>query len=163
MNIEHLLVTLQNRLGECGWSTEVEDAYPEFAHLVCESGNGPLNVFTRLELVLLLLAESAEDFDLVCIFCADPTRIGTTRQAFGRLLRRDDYAIFRTVCDSLFLPLGWVMGEPGIRTRMKSRTRYRFGSNEPVSPAFEVELTYNCSINAKECGTDYHHSRSGFS
>lgn len=145
MDLRQLLTTLQNALHKTGWLTQVEDDHADLKQLYCEKAYGLLEVFTRLDVLIMTPEFNPAEAASVCIcflFYADPSKV-TDMFSLGRIVRQDDSIAFRSQCGLILNSANIVAGDPAVKvlTRPKHQ-QIKFSEDNHSHPAFMVELDY---------------------
>lgn len=131
-------------LANTGWKVEIEDDYRDFKHFCAFNRKGPLEAFTRLDLLLFALGNDPANVEIRFLFLADPEIVGPNKRPFGKKVRENNFEALRNVCVGLMKNSGIETREEEVEIRPKSLYNYRvdFGRDEITNPAYEVELVY---------------------
>ncbi len=145
MNLSTVFRSVQNALMITGWQPVIEDDYPDLKQLVCENKSGPLEVFTRLDVLIMTPELNPANTAGVCLcflFYADPSEVVDMRK-LGKTIRQDDFQLFQSLCETILNAADIFPANPSINllTRPK-REKIRFRDGNISYPAFLVELDY---------------------
>lgn len=142
LTIDELAEALQVALTNSGWKTFVEDDDPDFKHYPATTEDGPLEAFTRLDLILMTLDNNPSNVEIRFHFYADPQVVGPNKRPFGKRVRENNFRILRSVCDDLLNKAGIKAKQEEIEISTKARFKMKFGRDEYVDPSYTVELVY---------------------
>lgn len=143
LTIDDIGKRLITQLNNSGWKVEIDTDYQaDFKHFRAYNKNGPLKVFTRLDIVLFTLDNSPNNIEIRFIFLADPRLIDSNKRAFGKIVRKNNYEVLRNVCNYLLKGSEIEAKEEETLISPKSRNKDTFGEDKFFTPAYKVELVY---------------------
>ena len=150
-NYNDLFITkISNKILEAlpaaGWSAAIEDDYADLKDYIYSRDDGIAEAFTRMELVVMtpeLEPGNAAGVFIHFLFHADPAKLPEDRQAFGRLLRKDNCRVLRAACEAVLHAASIKFAEPAVNVRYRPKNeRISFDGNAAVNPAYSVEISY---------------------
>ena len=85
---------------------------------------------------------SAEGVETHFLLYADPARLPSDRNAYGRALHKDNCRVLEVVCEDI-LQAAVPFSEPRVNIRYRPKNKLvNFDGKEPVNVAYEVQINY---------------------
>jgi len=141
--IDDIASMLIDKFSEAGWEVAIEDNYVgDFKHIQCACKLGPLEAFTRFDLILMTLNGDPQNVEIRFHFFADPRILGPNKRPFGKKVKVDNFEVLRSVCTTFLQTAGVRAREEETEIAPRSRYKIDFGDGQFMTAAYEVEMVY---------------------
>jgi hypothetical protein len=140
MKIDEVEISLLQHLFHDGWALKLDDDIADdFKSFCAFKKDGPLNAFTRLDVILFSLDNNPEDVAIRFLFQADPDK-----WSIGKQVQANNYETLRLTCEYLLNKSGMNAEERHVNIGGKSTDNRGFDNGRPyhINPAYNVELVY---------------------
>jgi len=145
MKIDKVEIALLQYLFDDGWALKLEEDIAEDFRCFCAfKKDGPLNGFTRVDVILFTLDNNPDDVAVRFLFQADPEREDLTAWSYGKKAQENTCEALRRTCESLLNKSGMNTEKRLVTIGTKSSENIGVENATPlrINSAHHVELVY---------------------
>ena len=145
MKIDEVEISLLQHLFHDGWALKLDDDIAhDFKSFCAFKKDGPLNAFTKLDVVLFTLDNNPENVAIRFLFQADPGHSDSGTWSPGNKAGENTHKSLRRTCEYLLNKSGMNAEERHVTIGEKSTGNRGFDNGRPyhINPAYNVELVY---------------------